>query len=111
VHDLQMAVGGEADSGEAACSRYQELAQLLRSRGMDIAKLANDGKKAWRLTLVDGVSIAIGRDQVMEKMQRFIRIYDLYLQDAWDEVKAIDVRYGNGVAVRWRPEEAARLSN
>jgi cell division protein FtsQ len=91
--------------------RYQDLAKLLRSRGMDIAKLASDGKRAWRMTLGNGVEIAIGRDQVMEKVQRFVRVYDLHLQESWAEVQAIDVRYSNGVAVRWRPEGAAGADN
>jgi cell division protein FtsQ len=110
LQDLPWLHGSDSEAIEIM-QRYQDLAKLLRSRGMDIAKLASDGKRAWRMTLGNGVEIAIGRDQVMEKVQRFVRVYDLHLQESWAEVQAIDVRYSNGVAVRWRPEGAAGADN
>jgi cell division protein FtsQ len=37
----------------------------------------------------------------MEKIRRFVTVYDTHLSNVWMDVKAIDVRYTNGVAVRW----------
>ncbi len=84
--------------------RYQDLSRLMRSRGLVIARLAQDDKRAWRMQLSDGIEVAIGRDQLMEKVQRFLTIYDRYLDERWDQVVGIDVRYSNGVAVRWHSD-------
>jgi cell division protein FtsQ len=73
----------------------------LRVRGLEVMALKCDNKKSWRLTIKNAVEIVIGRDQVMEKMRRFVTVYDNYLSSVWSDVKAIDVRYTNGVAVRW----------
>jgi cell division protein FtsQ len=98
---------GEETDARRIMQQYQDLAQLLRSRGLEIQALSSDRKKSWRVTLKGNVEIAIGRDQVMEKMRRFITVYDQHLQALWTDVKAIDVRYTNGVAVQWLPDSGA----
>lgn len=92
--------GSETDAVEIL-QQYQDLSQLLRSRGLDVVVLRCDNKKSWRLTLKNEVEIAIGRTKVMEKMRRFVTVYDTHLNRVWTDVAAIDVRYSNGLAVRW----------
>jgi len=97
--------GSEADAPEIL-QQYQDLSQLLRSSGLDVIALKCDNKKSWRLTIKNHVEIALGRDQVMEKMRRFVTVYDTHLRNVWMDVKAIDLRYSNGVAVRWVTDSA-----
>jgi cell division protein FtsQ len=97
--------GSEADAGEIL-QQYQDLSQLLRSRGLEVIALKCDNKKSWRLTIKNHVEIALGRDQVMEKMRRFVTVYDTHLSNVWLDVKAIDLRYTNGIAVRWVADSA-----
>ncbi len=97
--------GSEADASEIL-QQYQDLSQLLRSRGLDVIALKCDNKKSWRLTIKNHVEIALGRDQVMEKIRRFVTVYDTHLHNVWMDVKAIDLRYSNGVAVRWVTDSA-----
>lgn len=92
--------GNESDAIEIL-QQYQDLSQILRARGLDILALKCDNKKSWRLTVKNHVEIVIGRDQVMEKIRRFVTVYDAHLSSVWSDVKSIDVRYSNGVAVRW----------
>lgn len=95
--------GNESDAVEIL-QQYQELSQVLRSRGLDVIALHCDNKKAWRLTVKNHVEIAMGSDQIMEKIRRFVTVYDAYLNNVWNDVKTIDVRYSNGIAVRWVPD-------
>jgi len=97
--------GNEADAPEIL-QQYQDLSQLLRSRGLDVIALKCDNKKSWRLTIKNHIEIALGRDQVMEKMRRFVTVYDTHLSNVWLDVKSIDLRYTNGVAVRWAADSA-----
>lgn len=97
--------GSETDAPEIL-QQYQDLSQLLRSRGLEVIALKCDNKKSWRLTIKNHVEIALGRDQVMEKMRRFVTVYDTHLSNVWLDVKAIDLRYTNGVAVRWVADSA-----
>lgn len=97
--------GNENDAIEIL-QQYQDLSQILRARGLDVIALKCDNKKSWRLTVKNHVEIAIGRDQVMEKIRRFVTVYDAHLSSVWSDVKAIDVRYTNGIAVRWVADSA-----
>ena len=92
--------GNEINAREIM-QQYQDLSTLLRSRGLEIAALKCDNKKSWRLTLKNDKEIAIGREEVMEKLRRFVTVYDKFLINVWADVKAIDVRYSNGVSVQW----------
>lgn len=105
--DLPLLQGSAVDASRIM-QQYQDLSQLLRSRGLEVIALKSDNKKSWRLTLKGGVSVVIGRDQVMEKMRRFIAVYDQHLDNYWQDVVAIDVRYTNGVAVQWAPGSEAK---
>jgi len=95
--------GNEINAREIM-QQYQDLSTLLRSRGLELIALKCDNKKSWRITLKNDVEIAIGREQVMEKLHRFVTVYDNFLGSVWSDVKAIDVRYTNGVSVRWVPD-------
>lgn len=97
--------GNEINAREIM-QQYQDLSTLLRSRGLELIALRCDNKKSWRITLKNNVEIAIGREQVMEKLHRFVTVYDNFLGSVWSDVKAIDVRYTNGVSVRWVPDSA-----
>lgn len=99
---------GEEGDAPGIMRQYQDLSQLLRTRGLEIIALSCDQKKSWRMTLKGGAEIIVGRDQVMEKMQRFLTVYDQHLSSLWSDIKAIDVRYTNGIAVQWMPESGAR---
>ena len=107
LEHLPLLQGNAADAGKIM-QQYQDLSQLLRSRGLEVIALKCDNKKSWRLILKGNVDVAIGRDQVMEKMRRFMTVYDQHLSEVWQDVTAIDVRYTNGIAVQWSPDSEAK---
>jgi len=98
--------GAEADAN-MLMQQYQDLSRLLRSRGLEIIALRCDDKQSWRMTLKNDIEVVIGRDQVIEKMRRFITVYDQYLSRYWMDINVIDVRYTNGIAVQWLPGSEA----
>lgn len=100
---------GEVTDAGLILRQYQDLVRLLRTRGLDVIALKSDAKKSWRMTLAGDVELVIGRDQVMEKMSRFIRVYDRHLQTRWADVRRADLRYTNGVAVEWKAEVTTHL--
>ncbi|WP_347330803.1 cell division protein FtsQ/DivIB [Marinimicrobium locisalis] len=101
---LPLLEGADRDA-ELLMERYQDLAQLLRYRGLTIRSLRSDQNNAWQLTLTDGVTLMIGRNQVVEKMQRFATVFDQRLTEHWNRVEQVDLRYHNGVAVDWKEQQ------
>lgn len=96
---------GELGQEQAVMVQYQRLSSLLHSRALEIARLQLSTTGLWQmqLTHIDGqIQVIIGRDQIMEKMQRFLLVFDAKLHSQRARIAKIDLRYSNGVAVSWR---------
>jgi len=91
---------------------YRQMAQMLQPAELRIAALKRDARDAWRLTLTNDLELVIGRDQIIEKMRRFLLVWDQHLKARATEVGWVDIRYDNGVAVQWvkKPAQQAQLN-
>jgi cell division protein FtsQ len=60
---------------------------------------------SWQLTLNDGVTLNLGRENRVERIQRFMNMYsDIKNNSKGDQqVGYVDLRYDTGVAVGWKP--------
>ncbi|MGY8811959.1 MAG: cell division protein FtsQ/DivIB [Pseudomonadales bacterium] len=81
---------------------YQQFSSLLRPQGMVVSKLELRDRGSWFLTTEDGMEVLLGRDNLVEKMQRFMTIEQMLLQDRRELIARVDLRYSNGMAVAWR---------
>lgn len=91
--------------------QYRMFTQLLQSTGLQIAEFRMGSRGGWYLRFAEGPTLAVGRDQVMEKIQRFLTVWDRALAVRLDQIDNIDIRYGNGVAVRWKTDEQTTVNN
>ncbi|MBD3657881.1 MULTISPECIES: cell division protein FtsQ/DivIB [Marinobacter] len=80
----------------------RSFAETLTERGIGFAGLTLEERGAWTLTLANGIEVALGRDQVEERFERFLTVYEGRLAVRADEVRRVDARYTNGVAVQWK---------
>ena len=80
--------------------QYLAISQLLRPLGLAVNELEFSKTGAWRFK-IDDVQINIGKEQRVERLQRFVRLYHARLESKWESVKRIDLRYPNGASVAW----------
>lgn len=92
---------GPDETSEAVMRRYQELDQLFSGEGLNVTRLTLDERHAWRLWLQPSLEIVMGQGDVTQKLKRFLTVYRAELRSHIDKVERIDLRYGNGLAVRW----------
>lgn len=85
----------------------RSLSDRLAAHGLGFAGLSLASRGAWTLSLANGIQVELGRDQVAERFDRFLTVYESRLASHAAEVSRIDARYGNGVAVRWKRDEPA----
>ncbi|WP_299200290.1 cell division protein FtsQ/DivIB [uncultured Amphritea sp.] len=87
-------------------SEYYDLNQMLRNAGLQLVELKLEARGAWTLILNNGIKVVVGRDQVVARLERFLTVYQQRLQAEADagRIEQIDIRYNNGIAVKWRPE-------
>lgn len=95
-------LAGPENSQDAVMQQYGFLSNALRPLGYSIDKLEMRERGSWFITTQDGLELLLGREQVMEKMRRFVTIYEKELKDQINQIARIDLRYANGLAVTWR---------
>ncbi|NCO19381.1 MAG: cell division protein FtsQ, partial [Gammaproteobacteria bacterium] len=106
--------GPQARAGEIF-ERWQELRILLQPADLEIALLALDPRGAWRIELNDGRELLLGREQLEQRLGRFLAVRSELAR--YDDIRRIDLRYPNGLAlVRGQAldnaaVEAARLAD
>lgn len=81
---------------------YQQFNRLLRPYGQGVAKLELRERGSWFLTTQDGIEVLLGRDELVDKMQRFLTIDQHMLAAYRQQIARVDLRYNNAMAVAWR---------
>nr|WP_129211895.1 cell division protein FtsQ/DivIB [Candidatus Pseudomonas adelgestsugas] len=95
--------------------QYQALSQILQPLGFSIARLELRERGSWFLTTAassygPGIELLLGRDRLVEKMRRFIVIYNKTLKKQIINIASVDLRYANGLAVGWREPSASTIA-
>ncbi|MDH3714234.1 MAG: cell division protein FtsQ/DivIB [Gammaproteobacteria bacterium] len=83
---------------------YMRYAPWFKKLRLQLAEIELDQRRSWRVTLTDGVVVELGRHQLAQRLQRFASLYSGPLRQEWENVSHVDLRYTNGVAVRWRDD-------
>jgi cell division protein FtsQ len=93
---------GVKNSERLLMKTYREIVLLLQPANLKIIELRYDDRGIWRLALSNGLEILIGRDHIVEKIRRFLIIWMATLKNNSSDVDSVDIRYDNGIAVRWK---------
>ncbi|WP_298443228.1 cell division protein FtsQ/DivIB [uncultured Ferrimonas sp.] len=80
---------------------WQQLSELLVLSGHQGQALRLSPRHAWTLHLVDGTELALGRDDTVARLQRFIDAWPRILQTKRSPQR-VDLRYDTGLAVQWQ---------
>ena len=93
---------GVEDSERLIMNTYREIVLLLRPADLKITELSYNNQGIWKLALSNGLEILIGRDRIVEKIRRFLIIWMATLKNNSTDMDGVDIRYDNGIAVRWK---------
>lgn len=98
--ELPQLIGPEGKEEEVA-KLYLETYPRLLAVGMRLSRVELDPRGAWQLTLANGMSVRLGRQNVAERLERFIRVASPMVAARGGDVGYIDLRYSNGFSVGW----------
>lgn len=56
----------------------------------------------WKLILDNGIVLQIGHKDILTRLSHFVKVYPKIVGDRVGDVDYIDLRYSNGIAVRWK---------
>ena len=79
---------------------YQSFSRTLAPLGKRPRQIVLSDRGAWRVTLENGEVLELGREQMDERLQRFVAAYPRTLAQLSAMRLRIDLRYPNGFTVR-----------
>ncbi len=103
--ELPEFVGPPGSAPEIAV-RYAAFSRLLEPLGRRPAQVTVSARRAWQVRLDDGLVIALGREQMESRLERFVAVHERTLGTLGRRVAYVDLRYPNGFAVRVGAEGA-----
>jgi cell division protein FtsQ len=83
-------------------NNYRHMSELIAGLGLSVRSLALSERQAWDLTLSNGIQVVLGKDNVYQRLQRFINVYPQVIGVRSSEVNYVDMRYPNGMAVSFK---------
>lgn len=101
---LPVFIGQDGTSAEIA-QHYAGFNRQLVALGLSVAQVALSPRHAWHLRLNNGMVLELGREEMQQRLARFVAVYPYTengIRQTGDSgtVKYVDLRYRNGFAVR-----------
>ena len=95
---------GPANSEVKLLSRYRVIREKLQSLPfrLDVSSVTLNDRRAWSFDLENGVRIIIGRYSFDDRLERFLKFIPTLMPDRIKKIKAVDLRYSNGLSVLWQ---------
>ncbi len=94
---------GPAGQETAVLARLAKINTLLQPLRQQAQRVSVDERRAWSVTLNNGVELLLGHEEVDARMQRYVDAYPAALAARVAQLASVDLRYTNGFAARWMP--------
>ena len=91
---------GPADGVHEVTKHYGALSELLGSVEMKVSEIALTPRRSWQIRTDNGLIIALGRDEMVSRLKRFVSVYPQTLASANGHLNYVDLRYPNGFSLR-----------
>ena len=113
---------GPSGREQEVLAKYQSWRKLMQSYDLDIVELRNSKLNSWDLILeytamntegedeeqsqtqTERFHLKLGIEKLQYKIDKFLNIYEKSLSQTVQYLSEIDMRYPDGVAIRWKDE-------
>lgn len=90
---------GQDEAAAEMTRQYAQFSQQLAGLDLRVTQLGLSARHAWQLHLSNGMVLELGRDDMQQRLARFVEVYPYSLAAVSGKVKYVDLRYRNGFAV------------
>ncbi len=81
---------------------YNRLQVMLSPLQSNIAEMDVTSTGGYHLILENGIKLSVGRKDILTRVNDFVKVYSKVIGDRSQKVDSVDLRYSNGLAVRWK---------
>lgn len=99
--NLPQFIGPEGSQG-TLLQFFNDFNRELLSLHAKITTLELTPYQLWRLTLDSGIHLQLGHKNILTHLGQFVKVYPQIIGDKAKDVEYVDLRYPNGMAVKWK---------
>lgn len=96
---------GSPDARATMVQEYRHYRHILAPTGLEISRMDYNNWMSRSLTLNNGIVLFLGRKDADQRLQRFVQVWPDTLAPRSAETAYIDLRYPDGMAVRYGRHE------
>ncbi len=100
--DLPIFTGPKEASAQEVAQQYRRFSQILAPLQQSIAEINLTPRYAWRIQLNTGTILELGRNEIEERLTRYVLVYNHSIArlNQQEPLAYVDLRYPNGFAIR-----------
>ncbi|WP_423063047.1 cell division protein FtsQ/DivIB [Candidiatus Paracoxiella cheracis] len=99
-------LSGPIDSLKEILERYHQFSPALLTINVTLSELSLTERHAWDMVLNGHINVMLGRDDVDHRFKRLLSLYPRIIGARGQDVAKIDLRYPNGLSVKWNPKKS-----
>jgi cell division protein FtsQ len=89
---------GQPDTSAQVTQMFGEMNAALQPLHQQITQISLSPRFAWQVKLENGMVLELGREEMHERLSRFVNVYPYSLAALARPVRHVDLRYRNGFA-------------
>ena len=93
---------GPAESPWVMSQLYRQMSWVLAREELQISQFKMAHRGAVELVLNNGLVLVLGRDEVLPRLQRLMKVYHSHIGPKVKDIERVDGRYPHGVSVAWK---------
>jgi cell division protein FtsQ len=93
------ALSGPDGSETVVLEMFEHFNAMMSAIAMELHTLSVDARGSWSAAVADGPVLRIGRENLDERVSRFVRLVKGGLAEQLANAERIDLRYSNGISV------------
>lgn len=100
--NLPVFIGPKEASAQEVAKQYRRFSQILAPLQQSIVEINLTPRYAWRIQLNTGTVLELGRNEVEERLVRYVSVYNHSIArfNQEEPLAYVDLRYPNGFAIR-----------
>ncbi|KGM06632.1 Cell division protein FtsQ [Methylophaga thiooxydans] len=95
-------LNGPNGTSELMARRLVDIQGQVDSLDLRVTAISMDKRRAWQVDFKGGLHLKLGRADGDLRLSRFITVYGSSLNTYSEQIKEVDMRYTNGLAVVWQ---------
>lgn len=99
--DLPLLQGPEGQE-QQVFKQYNQFNSMLAPLNLKVNELELNSRGSWQMILSNNILVILGRTDIEQRLNRLLAVYPEMFANRAQDVISVDLRYTEGLAVKWR---------